>query len=102
MRGEGLLGPHAVVDTIEVSGTWTVLRDLYHSMKKSFEGSADLVGCHLSHIYPDGACLYFTLASACPDERRCRASHRRRWWDAAMRHVSMRVVRSAITTGSDA
>lgn len=84
MRGEGLLGPHGVVDTIEVSGTWTVLRDLYHSMKKSFEGIADLSGCHLSHVYPSGACLYFTLAAACPDEATALSTHER-WWDAAMR-----------------
>lgn len=84
LRGEGLLGPHGVVDTIEVSGTWTVLRDLYHSMKKSLEGHADLVGCHLSHVYEDGACLYFTLAAATPDEASA-AQTLEGWWDRAMR-----------------
>ena len=84
LRGEGLLGPHGIVDTIEVSGTWTVLRDLYHSMKKSLEGTADLVGCHLSHVYESGACLYFTLASAPPDDQAAVETHAR-WWDAAMR-----------------
>ena len=34
MAGEGLLGPHGMVDTIEVAGSWTVLRDLYHSVKE--------------------------------------------------------------------
>ena len=84
LRGEGLLGPHGVVDTVEVSGTWSVLRDLYHSMKKSLDPTADLVGCHLSHVYEAGACLYFTLASAAPDEQAAAATHER-WWDAAMR-----------------
>jgi len=84
LRGEGLLGPHGIVDTIEVSGTWTVLRDLYHSMKKSLEGTADLVGCHLSHVYESGACLYFTLASASLDDEAAVETHAR-WWDAAMR-----------------
>ena len=84
LRGEGALGPHGVVDTVEVSGSWTVLRDLYHSMKKSLEGGADLVGCHLSHVYEDGACLYFTLASMAPDEDSAAATLER-WWDAAMR-----------------
>lgn len=84
MQGEGLLGPHALVDTVEVSGTWSVLRDLYHSMKKSFDGIADLAGCHLSHVYPEGACLYFTLASACSDDGSAAQTHAR-WWDAAMR-----------------
>ena len=84
LRGEGLLGPHGVVDTVEVSGTWSVLRDLYHSMKKSLEETADLVGCHLSHVYESGACLYFTLASMTPDEATATATHER-WWEAAMR-----------------
>lgn len=84
LRGEGMLGPHGIVDTVEVSGTWTVLRDLYHSMKKSLEGCADIAGCHLSHVYEDGACLYFTLATAAPDENSA-AETLERWWDAAMR-----------------
>ncbi len=84
LRGEGLLGPYGVVDTVEVSGTWSVLRDLYHSMKKSLDSTADLVGCHLSHVYESGACLYFTLASAAPDEATAASTHER-WWDAAMR-----------------
>lgn len=84
LQGEGLLGPHGIVDTIEVSGTWTVLRHLYHSMKKSLDGAADLVGCHLSHIYPEGACLYFTLASAPADEAAAEVTLKD-WWDRAMR-----------------
>jgi alkyldihydroxyacetonephosphate synthase len=61
-----------------------VLRDLYHAMKKSLEGTADLVGCHLSHVYESGACLYFTLASAAPDEAAAATTHER-WWETAMR-----------------
>ena len=83
LAGEGILGPHALVDTIEVSGTWSVLRDLYHDMKASLAGEADLVGCHLSHVYPDGACLYFTLASACSDDETAAKVHER-WWETAM------------------
>ncbi len=75
MAGEGLLGPHALVDTMEVAGTWTVLRELYHLMKDALGRHADLVGCHLSHVYTDGACLYFTMASACSsDDQRATSS----------------------------
>lgn len=83
MAGEGELGPHALVDTVEVSGTWSGLRELYHSMKERLSEEADIAGCHLSHVYPDGACLYFTLASACEDDN---AAVRKldRWWDVAM------------------
>lgn len=84
MEGEGLLGPHGLVETMEVSGTWTVLRDLYHSMKERLAAVADLAGCHLSHVYPDGACLYFTLASTCADDDAAAATLAR-WWETGMR-----------------
>ena len=84
MAGEGVLGPHGVVDTMEVSGTWSVLRDLYHSTKEALAAQADFVGCHVSHVYPDGACLYFTLASACAsDEEAIEVNER--WWRTGMK-----------------
>ena len=83
MEGEGLLGETGIVDTIEVAGTWSILRDLYHGMKKSLQTEADFVGCHLSHHYVDGACLYFTLASATPDDDAA-VARLDAWWDAAM------------------
>lgn len=84
MAGEGMLGLHALVDTMEVAGTWTVLRDLYHSMKERLSEIADVAGCHLSHVYPDGACLYFTLASACSDDDEA-AAKLGTWWETGMR-----------------
>jgi alkyldihydroxyacetonephosphate synthase len=84
MAGEGLLGPHALVDTMEVSGTWSVLRELYHSMKEKLGAEADIAGCHVSHVYPDGACLYFTLASACTDDDQA-AAKLTAWWETGMR-----------------
>jgi alkyldihydroxyacetonephosphate synthase len=84
MAGEGLLGAHALVDTMEVSGTWAVLRGLYHSMKEKLSELADVAGCHLSHVYPDGACLYFTLASACDGDDQA-AAVLESWWEAGMR-----------------
>ena len=83
MRGEGLLGPHGVVDTMEVAGTWTVLRDLYHSMKTSLSEKADFVGCHVSHVYTDGACLYFTLGSVASDDEAALAVNDS-WWETGM------------------
>lgn len=84
MGGEGLLGPHGLVETMEVSGTWTVLRDLYHDMKETLGASTDLIGCHLSHVYADGACLYFTLAAACNDDEEAHA-RLEGWWEEGMR-----------------
>jgi alkyldihydroxyacetonephosphate synthase len=83
MTGEGLLGPHALVDTMEVAGTWSVLRDLYHSIKAELSERAQVTGCHLSHVYADGACLYFTMASMCESDEA--AGHLlAEWWDAGM------------------
>ena len=83
MRGEGLLGPHGVADTMEVSGSWSVLRDLYHSMKEALAQHADFVGCHLSHVYPDGGCLYFTMASATSTDDAALEANRK-WWEVGM------------------
>jgi alkyldihydroxyacetonephosphate synthase len=83
MLGDGLLGPHGLVDTMEVAGTWTNLRALYHSMKEALQREAQFVGCHISHIYPDGACLYFTMGSAFDDDKAARAQHSA-WWNAGM------------------
>jgi alkyldihydroxyacetonephosphate synthase len=83
MSGSGLLGPHGLVDTIEVSGTWTVLRDLYHSIREALAGQAQIVGCHLSHVYSHGACLYFTLGSACESDDQALELDAT-WWKLAM------------------
>jgi alkyldihydroxyacetonephosphate synthase len=83
MGGEGVLGPHAMVESMEVAGTWSCLRDVYHSMREALLKEADLVGCHLSHVYPDGACLYFDIASACEDDAQASAKLDR-WWEAGM------------------
>ena len=83
MEGEGILGPHAIVETIEVSARWSKLRDVYHSMRTALEGAADIVGCHLSHHYTDGACLYFSIGSACESDDEA-AVKLDSWWEAAM------------------
>ena len=83
MSGAGLLGPHAMIDTMEVAGTWTVLRDLYHSMKERLAEHADFVTCHVSHIYADGACLYFTLGKSCSDDATAARSNET-WWEVGM------------------
>lgn len=84
MAGEGLLGPHAVIDTMEVAARWGSLRALYHSIKDTLSNLAEFVGCHLSHVYEDGACLYFTMGSSCESDDEA-LDMNARWWDAGMR-----------------
>jgi alkyldihydroxyacetonephosphate synthase len=86
MAGGGILGDHALLETIEVSATWSNLRAVYHSLKERLEPSSDIVGGHLSHLYPDGACLYITLAASCSDERDA-VGRLRAWWGTAMSTV---------------
>lgn len=58
-----------VVDTVEVSGTWSVLPDVYARVietVRAVEGTV-AVSAHCSHSYTDGGCLYFTLAGMVGD-----------------------------------
>ncbi len=73
----------ALVDTIEVSTTWTNAASLYHAMQEALlavEGTA-LASGHYSHVYPEGTALYITLVSFPSGDR---AEYYRRLWSAAM------------------
>ncbi|HVL63996.1 MAG TPA: FAD-binding oxidoreductase [Actinomycetota bacterium] len=83
MAGESLLGPHGVVDTMEVAASWATIPHLYARMKEALAVEATFVACHLSHVYVDGACLYFTLGAACADDDAA-AEALDRWWSAGM------------------
>lgn len=83
MAGDGILGPHALVDTMEISALWTAIPRCYRALKDGLSEVADIATCHLSHAYADGACLYFVLASACSDDDAALATHER-WWDVGM------------------
>jgi alkyldihydroxyacetonephosphate synthase len=83
MAGGGILGPHALLETVEVAATWSGLRGMYHSLKERLAASADIVAGHLSHVYPDGACLYLILAAGCDDESDA-TERLETWWGTAM------------------
>jgi alkyldihydroxyacetonephosphate synthase len=80
-----------VVDTMEVTVAWSGLRRVYDAVRSAtlaVPGAVN-VSAHLSHSYPDGACLYFSFAAR-PD--RDDPDHRgpawvdrvhREMWDAA-------------------
>jgi alkyldihydroxyacetonephosphate synthase len=64
-----LIGLGAMVETLETAHTWARLGELHEAVGAAIRGSLEqqgtpgLVFCHLSHAYPDGASLYFTLIS---------------------------------------
>jgi alkyldihydroxyacetonephosphate synthase len=68
-----LLTRGVLVETLETATTWSRLHELYgavgSAVKESLSarGTPPLVGCHVSHLYPAGASLYYTfLARAEP------------------------------------
>jgi alkyldihydroxyacetonephosphate synthase len=59
-----LLGLGALVETLETSHTWSRLEELYRGVSGALKqtlGPKSIVMCHVSHVYPDGASLYFTF-----------------------------------------
>jgi len=74
-----------MMDTIEMAAPWTALPEIY-------EGARDAVmdlnpeahfGCHWSHVYPDGGCMYMTFIIPAADEEKAAADHMA-IWDAVM------------------
>jgi alkyldihydroxyacetonephosphate synthase len=66
-----LLDSGVLAETLETATTWRRLPELYSAVGTALseslqrDGRPPLVGCHISHVYPTGASLYFTvLASA--------------------------------------
>jgi alkyldihydroxyacetonephosphate synthase len=63
---ETLLDHGMFVETLETSHTWSRLEELYGAVagalrtSLSDQGTPGIVLCHVSHLYPDGASLYFT------------------------------------------
>jgi alkyldihydroxyacetonephosphate synthase len=56
-----LMDRGALVETLETATTWTQLFTLYRAVGDALRGHAPLVACHISHVYPTGASLYFTF-----------------------------------------
>ena len=80
---EALISKGYVVDTMEVTGAWGSLGDLYAQVTAAISGVEGTVSAsaHQSHAYPDGACLYFTFAGKV--DAPARDTYYRAVWDAA-------------------
>jgi alkyldihydroxyacetonephosphate synthase len=74
-----------VVDTTEISGSWSVLPGLFDDVVTTL-GAMDgtlAASAHQSHAYVDGACLYFTFAGKGSDgDDAWREHYYRQAWDA--------------------
>ncbi len=62
---DGLLDRGIATDTLETAGTWSSLPGIYQAVRSALAGGLPgepvPVLCHVSHVYPDGASLYFTF-----------------------------------------
>ena len=62
-----LLDRGVMVETLETATTWTNLPNLYKAVGDALRGTLSgrgtppAVMCHISHLYPSGASLYFTF-----------------------------------------
>jgi alkyldihydroxyacetonephosphate synthase len=67
---DALLDHCIMVETLETAGEWSGLMDLYAAVRGAIvdalteRGTPALVMCHISHLYPSGASLYFTFFAA--------------------------------------
>ena len=64
---DSLIDHGVLVDTVETAASWSNLPTVYRAGGKALQEAlwetcgAGLVLCHVSHVYPDGASLYFTF-----------------------------------------
>ncbi len=56
---DDLLDRGVMVETLETAAPWSRLAAVHAAVRAALPGM--LVGCHVSHLYPTGASLYFTV-----------------------------------------
>src|SRR5579864_3052488 len=71
---DALLDAGALVETLETVVFWSALPGLYDAVRTALTeslsewGTPPVVLCHVSHVYPAGASLYFTIACAAGED----------------------------------
>ena len=67
---EALISRGYMVDTMELTVSWTDLPALYPAVRDAIAATPGVISstAHLSHSYSDGACLYFTFAGKAATE----------------------------------
>jgi alkyldihydroxyacetonephosphate synthase len=93
---DDLLDAGVLVETLETAASWHKLPIVRAAVREAITsalgaGSGALVGCHVSHLYPAGASLYFTVLA--PASLRDPLGQ----WDAAKRAATEAIVREGAT-----
>ena len=84
---ESLISRGLVIDTMEVTGPWSRLDEIYRSTTAAIAAVDGVlaVSAHQSHAYTDGACLYFTFGAKPADDAKDQLYLAA--WDAGTRAV---------------
>jgi alkyldihydroxyacetonephosphate synthase len=85
---DSLLDAGVLAETLETATTWRNLPALYDGVRRALHDSLGraLVGCHISHLYPTGASLYFTALAAAD------TGHEAEQWAAAKKAANDAIV----------
>lgn len=81
---DALLDAGAFAETLETAAFWSRLPALYAAVRTALTdtltgaGTPPLVMCHISHVYENGASLYFTVVSAQGDDPLAHWAHAKR------------------------
>ena len=92
-----LLDRSVMVETLETATTWSALGELYLAVRDALtrtlgdRGTPPLVLCHISHLYPTGASLYFTWLARQEEGRELEQ------WEAAKVAASEAIVEQGAT-----
>jgi alkyldihydroxyacetonephosphate synthase len=92
-----LMDRGVMVETLETATSWSRLGELYLAVRQALtdtltaRGTPPLVLCHISHLYPTGASLYFTWVA------RQQEGAELDQWHAAKRAASEAIVAQAAT-----
>jgi alkyldihydroxyacetonephosphate synthase len=90
---DDLLDRGVFVETLETAAQWSALPTVYRAVGAALRGALGpaLVMCHVSHVYPTGASLYFTFLA------RAREGEELEQWRAAKTAASEAIVAAGAT-----
>jgi alkyldihydroxyacetonephosphate synthase len=94
-----LLDAGVLAETLETATTWSQLPGLYAGVGSALaeslqhDGKPPLIGCHISHVYPTGGSLYFTVLAHAD------SGHELEQWSAA-KHAANEAIVAAGGTAS--
>ncbi|MGH3442303.1 MAG: FAD-binding oxidoreductase [Nitriliruptorales bacterium] len=85
LKPGGTFGDAVALDTMEVATVWSRLPSLYEAVRDALAAHSDLVLAHASHVYPEGAAIYFTFGAAAGGDEDAALARYDAAWDAGQR-----------------